>query len=199
MIVITHRKLCRRPFLEQIDLLASAGPEMVILREKDLSDDDLAQLAERCLDICRGHGVPLSVNTNIGVASELGIGRVHVPIQTARDDDLSGFGTVGISVHSASEAVEAQDLGADYLIAGHVFPTACKIGEPRGTGYIRDICSAVDIPVYGVGGITPDNMHRVMDAGASGVCVMSSAMTAEDPAGLVRSLGGHNSSYKLRV
>ncbi len=188
MIVITHRKLCTRPFLEQIDLLASAGPEMVILREKDLPDDDLAQLASDCLGICRRHGVPLSVNTNLDVASKVGIGRVHVPIQIARERDLTPFDTVGISVHSPEEAVEAQGLGADYLIAGHVFPTACKIGEPRGTGYIRNVCSAVDIPVYGVGGITPENMGRVIDAGAEGVCVMSSAMTAEDPVGLVRSL-----------
>ena len=188
MIVITHRKLCRRPFLEQIDLLASAGPETVILREKDLPSDDLAQLASDCLEVCRRHGVPLSINTDISVASRLGIGRVHVPIQVARDNDLTMFDVVGISVHSPAEAAEARELGADYLIAGHVFPTACKIGEPRGTGYIHDVCSAVDIPVYGVGGITPENMGQVIEAGARGVCVMSSAMTAEDPAGLVRSL-----------
>ncbi|MGN0098313.1 MAG: thiamine phosphate synthase [Candidatus Methanomethylophilaceae archaeon] len=188
MIVITHRKLCTRPFLEQIDLLASGGPEMVILREKDLSDGDLAQLASDCLGVCRRHGVSLSVNTNLDVASELGIGRVHVPIQVARERDLTSFDVVGVSVHSPTEAEEAQNLGADYLIAGHVFPTACKIGEPRGTGYIREVCSVVEIPVYGVGGITPENMGRVIEAGAEGVCVMSSAMTADDPAGLVRSL-----------
>lgn len=188
MIVITSRKLCRRPFLEQVDMLAAGRPEMVILREKDLSPDDLAHLARECSEVCGAHGVPLSVNTAADVAMEVGIDRIHVPISLMKERDLGMFGLVGVSVHSAEEAEEAESLGADYLIAGHVYPTACKIGVPRGTEFIREVCSAVSIPVYGVGGITPENKDRVLAAGAKGVCVMSSAMVSDDPAGLVRSL-----------
>lgn len=189
MIAITHRKLCKRPFLEQLELLASGGPEMVILREKDLSSDNLAHLAEQCLRVCSEHDVPLSINTAVDVASRLGIGHVHVPVDVIRTRDLSGFDLVGVSVHSPSEAEEAESLGADYLIAGHVYPTACKLGlQPRGTEFVRNVCSAVSIPVYAVGGITPDNKDKVITAGAKGVCVMSSAMTADDPVDLVRSL-----------
>lgn len=162
---------------------------MVILREKDLSHEELAHLAEGCLELCSAHGVHLSVNTATDVASELGIDRVHVPLDIARKGGLDGFGMVGISVHSPEEAIEAESLGADYLIAGHVYPTACKLGlEPRGTDFVRAVCSSVDVPVYAVGGITPDNISKVLSAGAAGACAMSSMMMSDDPAAVVRGL-----------
>ena len=70
-----------------------------------------------------------------------------------------------------------------------MFPTACKLGlEPRGTDFIESVCRSVDIPVYAVGGITPDNVGKVFSAGAAGACAMSSMMTSEDPGSLVRAL-----------
>lgn len=189
MIAITHRRLCKVPFLDQMERLAAGGPEMVILREKDLPHDELCNLIADVWHICREHCVPLSVNTDFQAARETGIERIHVPMAVLRDSDLSDFPVIGASVHSADEAREAESLGADYLIAGHVFPTACKLGlEPRGTEFVRSVCSSVSVPVYAVGGITPVNKDAVYAAGATGVCVMSSAMTSDDPAALVRSL-----------
>ena len=189
MIAITHRKLCRRPFLEQLGRVLEGDPEMVILREKDLSKDDLAHLAESCLELCSAHDVPLSINPASDVAFELGIDHVHLPLEVARREDLGRFRIVGVSVHGRDEALEAESLGADYLIAGHVFPTACKLGlEPRGTDFIGSGCGSVEIPVYAVGGITPDNVGKVFSAGAAGACAMSSMMTSEDPGSLVRAL-----------
>lgn len=185
MIVVTSRNLCRRPFLEQLELIAEAGPEMIVLREKDLPVGEYRPLASECLRICDRHGVPMSVNTYADVARDLGTGRVHFPMPMLREADLSGFDLVGASVHSREEAVEAESFGADYLIAGHVFTTACKDSEPRGLRFLGDVCSAVDIPVYGIGGITPANYGDVIAAGARGAAVMSSVMTAEDPAGFL--------------
>ncbi len=189
MIAITCRKICKEPFLDRVCRLAEAGPEMIILREKDLSHPDLLALASECKEICDAAGVPLSINTDIAAARELGIRRVHLPLSVLRESrDLSDMDLVGASVHSPSEAIEAESLGADYLIAGHIFPTACKIGEPRGTPFLKSVCESVSIPVYGVGGITPENFPRVISAGAEGAAVMSSAMLEDDLESLVRSL-----------
>ncbi len=167
-----------RPFLEQIELLVTAHPEMVILREKDLCHDELLSLAAQCLDICERYNVPLAVNSNIEVARELDIRRIHLPVQLmAEADDLEDFSLVGASIHSVKQAKEAEDLGADYILAGHVFHTACKVSDPRGIPFLEAICEVVDIPVYGVGGITPDTYSDVIRCGATGVAVMSSAMT----------------------
>lgn len=189
MIVITSRNLCARPFLEQVELLARAHPEMIILREKDLCYDELLSLASQCLEICERCRTPLAINSNMDVARELNVCRIHLPIQLLREaEDLSDFSLVGASVHSVEQAREAEDLGVDYVLAGHVYHTACKPEDPRGIPFIEAISEAVDIPVYGVGGITPENYHDVMRAGAAGVAVMSSAMTEPEPSDLVQRL-----------
>ena len=89
------------------------------------------------------------------------------------------------------DALEAQSLGCTYITAGHVFETDCKKGLPgRGLEFLRDVCAAVDIPVYGIGGIDADNIALVRDAGASGACLMSSLMATEDVKGLMKAMEG---------
>ena len=85
------------------------------------------------------------------------------------------FLAVGCSVHSVEEAKEAQKLGATYLTAGHIYTTDCKKGlPPRGLDFLREICNAVTIPVYAIGGIHAGTrqIQEVMDCGASGACIM---------------------------
>ena len=188
MIAITDRKLCHGPLVERVRMLAEAGTERIILREKDLSEEELLPLAKACMDVCQDCATELVVNSAVGVARRIGCGSVHMPMPLLRTTDVSGFTLVGASVHSPDEALEAQELGADYLIAGHVFPTACKIGEPRGTTFLRDVVSVSDVPVYAVGGVNPDNVYKVRDAGCRGACTMSLAMRSENLPELVRSM-----------
>ena len=70
-------------------------------------------------------------------------------------------------------------MGADYLIAGHIYATDCKKGlPPRGRDFLREICSNLSVPVYGIGGISLEEKQigEVLDCGAKGACVMSGAM-----------------------
>jgi thiamine-phosphate pyrophosphorylase len=84
---------------------------------------------------------------------------------------------LGVSVHSISEALEAELLGATYLIAGNIYETDCKKGLPgKGLEYLRDVCAAVSIPVYAIGGITKDRLSEIKQAGAAGGCMMSGMM-----------------------
>ena len=80
---------------------------------------------------------------------------------------------------SVEEAKEAQKLGATYLTAGHIYTTDCKKGlPPRGLDFLREICNAVTIPVYAIGGIHAGTgqIREVMECGASGACIMSEMM-----------------------
>ena len=64
--------------------------------------------------------------------------------------------------------------------------TDCKKGlEGRGLGFLRDVVEAVSIPVYAIGGITPENINDVRNIGASGACIMSSSMTCKSPKDLI--------------
>ena len=97
---------------------------------------------------------------------------------TVLDEDIrKSFDNIGASCHSTDDAITAAEYGASYITAGHIFPTDCKKGlPPRGLDFLREVCQNVDIPVYAIGGISPENFSQVMEAGASGACVMSGFM-----------------------
>ena len=77
--------------------------------------------------------------------------------------------------------MRAEALGCTYVTAGHIFDTDSKKGTPgRGLDFLEKVCDAVDIPVYAIGGIGPDNIRSVLEAGAAGACVMSGLMTCDD-------------------
>ena len=99
------------------------------------------------------------------------------------------FKIIGTSVHSVEDAIKAEQLGATYMTAGHIFATDCKKGlPPRGLAFLKNVCNAVQIPVYAIGGINiasnDDNdsdlnvprLAEVMECGAAGGCIMSGMM-----------------------
>lgn len=179
MLAVTNRKLCEVPFLEQIERLASFRPAGILLREKDLSEDEYKSLAGKVLEICKKWQTPCILHSWPLAARELGCRSLHLPMEALRrqSGDLADFSCVGASVHSVPEALEAQRLGAAYVTAGHVFLTDCKKGvPPRGLVFLKEVCEAVDIPVYGIGGVNQENFRQVLDQGAAGYCVMSEAM-----------------------
>jgi thiamine-phosphate pyrophosphorylase len=95
---------------------------------------------------------------------------------------------LGASCHSMEDAKLAEKLGCTYIIAGHIYNTDCKKGlEGRGLSFLRDVVESVTIPVYAIGGITPENVDDVRNAGASGACIMSSSMTCKSPKELIMS------------
>ncbi|AEY67138.1 thiamine phosphate synthase [Clostridium sp. BNL1100] len=187
LIYVTNRNLCRDDFLNRIACLASGKPHAIILREKDLSPEDYQTLAEKVKVICDSAGVQLIVNKYITAAKNLGVSSVHVSMEDFLKyrDALQSFSKVWVSVHSAKEAQEACNSGASTLIAGHIYETDCKKGvSPRGLDFLREVCSSVSIPVFGIGGITQDRIKGVTGAGAKGVCMMSEAMTCLSPTSL---------------
>lgn len=185
ILCVTQRALCGDGFLPQLTRIASAAPAAIILREKDLPEADYVRLAEQVLAICRKAQVPCVLHTYADAAARLGAGALHMPLpllRALRPEQKAQFPVLGASCHSPSEAVEAERLGCTYITAGHVFATDCKKGlPPRGLDFLREVCAAVSIPVYAIGGITAERMPQVRKAGAAGACVMSGLMRCDDP------------------
>jgi thiamine-phosphate pyrophosphorylase len=91
-----------------------------------------------------------------------------------------GIAELGASCHSALDARRAKALGCTYILAGHIYDTDCKKGLPgRGPEFLRNVTKEVDLPVYAIGGIEPENIDEVRRGGAAGACIMSSAMKAK--------------------
>ena len=182
LLAVTNRKLCTIPFLEQVERLAALHPAGIILREKDLTEEEYQALAEQVLAVCQKYQTTCILHTWPEVSRKLGCPNIHLPLWKLREsgEKLAGFEKIGASIHSVDEAREVRGLGATYLTAGHIFPTDCKKGVPaRGLGFLREVCETVSIPVYGIGGITEENADEVMQCGAAGYCVMSGVMRSE--------------------
>lgn len=175
IIAVSNRALAD-DFFNQLKKISNVGIP-IILREKDLSESEYEALARRVTEDCGN----VILHTFIDAAKKLNHKKIHLPMHILRTAELTGFDIVGASVHSAAEAVEAQKLGASYVTAGHIFKTDCKKGvSPRGLDFLKSACEAVNIPVYAIGGITPENAYLAADAGASGVCIMSGLMKCND-------------------
>nr|WP_122012767.1 thiamine phosphate synthase [Maliibacterium massiliense] len=191
IVCVTSRRLCCEGFAARLVRLAQAGVTRIILREKDLTQQQYAALAARTEAALQGSGALLVLHGFADAALQAGAQALHLPLAAleARPQLRAQFATLGVSVHSLQEARRAAALGVDYLIAGHVFATDCKRGAPaRGVEFLSEICRSVSVPVYGIGGITPANIARVRDAGASGACQMSSLMMCADASAYLEQL-----------
>ena len=181
-ICVTNRTLCRDDFLTRIDHIAKKGvADAILLREKDLTEREYLELAEKVLSICKSHNRRCILHTYYKAAKELGCKEIHLPLpllQKMREEaEKEWFTTVGTSVHSLKQANLAMHLQADYMTAGHIFETDCKKGLPgRGLSFLSKVVCKSEVPVYGIGGISADNAGQVMETGAAGVCIMSGFM-----------------------
>ncbi|MBQ2800437.1 MAG: thiamine phosphate synthase [Lachnospiraceae bacterium] len=179
-IAVTDSSLTELPLSKQIyRIMEYDKPDMLILREKELSPEEYEALAVQILSVCQQKGVECILHSFVEVAQKLGVRKIHLSFPALKEQwqSLGSFHTIGVSVHSKEEAEEAHRLGATYLIAGHVFETNCKAGIPgRGLEFLQEVCRAVSIPVYGIGGINDENTEFVKRAGAAGECRMSHYM-----------------------
>lgn len=190
LLCLTDRTLCREPFLDRVAAIAAARPAALILREKDLPEDQYQALAAQVMALCQKAGVTCILHTFVGAARALGARAIHLPLPVLRTlsaGERAAFPALGASCHSVEEAREAVALGATYLTAGHVFATTCKAGLPgRGVEFLAQVCAAVPCPVYAIGGVGPENLPALAQAGAKGGCVRSPLMTCPDPGAYLR-------------
>lgn len=188
LICVTNRLLCREDFLRRVERLARARPYAVMLREKDLDMPAYERLVRHVKEICDRHGVLLIGHQHAAVAAKQGLSHLHLSLPALRAYRQGRQPLViGASVHTVAEAEEARDLGAAYVVAGHVYATDCKKElAPKGLPFLRQVCRAVDLPVFAIGGIDSTKAQAVLENGAAGFCVMSAAMTCDDPAALVQ-------------
>ncbi len=182
-ICITNRKLVRGDFIERVEKIVASDVDIVILREKDMNPEDYETLAKRVIDLCDTYGKTCVLHYFTDVALALGHPYIHLPMErfiALRKGTKERFSLIGVSTHGTREAKEAERLGASYITASHVFPTKCKDGvSARGLVFLKEICESVSIPVYALGGISPEKIVACVENGAAGVCMMSYYMNEE--------------------
>lgn len=180
------------PIEEVLADAMSGGVGMVQIREKAMSPADLYRLAEKLGPLTRGKAL-LIINDRVDVALALGADGVHLPAHSLPTCVVKKLGgarlLVGRSVHSVEEAVAAEKEDVDYLVLGTIYGTASHPGrEGSGPGLIESVKERVQVPVYAIGGIDASNAGEVMRAGADGIAVIRSILTADDPSAAAREL-----------
>lgn len=183
-IVITNRALVQGDFLKQMQKVIQLHPHAVILREKDLSDEEYEVLAEKLLSLCKEEKVDCFLHSRISVAYRLGCKRIHlsIPSLEAMDEEKYSqlkkeFQEISVSCHSMEDVEMAVKNGATQIILGTIFETECKKGlKGKGLDFVREICKACPVPMYAIGGINMERLQMVMEAGAAGGCMMSGFM-----------------------
>lgn len=179
---ITDRRLCKPKLIQDyVASLLDTGVRAIQLREKDLSDTELRSVAVPINHICKAYSAKLFINSNIGVAADVGVDGVHLPeslldtIQKAKARNL----LVGCSVHDLDVAQKVQVAGANFVTYSPIYPTMSKPNPAVGLKSLRRIVGALDIPVFALGGITPSKVPECLNSGAFGVAAMSSVMSYE--------------------
>lgn len=183
VVCITNRKLVRtEEFLPQIARILEKDPDWLVLREKDLTGEEYGRLAEQVIELCEKKNMlhKLVLHNYWRVAKEYGIKNIHMPLGELAElpeVERQSFQQVGTSVHSLEELKLAETYGASYCFAGHVFATDCKPGlAPRGLNFLKEICENTVVPIYAIGGVNGENASACVEAGATGVCIMSACM-----------------------
>lgn len=195
--IISNRKLCANENLEkQIEKIFFAYQRKIILenfeivsltlREKDLNKNEYLKLVEKIYPICQKYRIDLILhqNYNLRLDNKYNIKGLHLSYNTfkslnknIREELIRKYKKIGVSIHSINEAKEVENLGANYVVAGHIFKTDCKKDlEPRGLKFIQELSLILTIPIFAIGGINQENSHLVINSGAFGVCMMSSLM-----------------------
>ena len=167
-------------------------PRPPFLREKDLPGRHLLELAmniRRAID----DKALLIINERVDVAILANAAGVHLGEHALSPTDVRALVgdhmLIGRSVHNHKGALEAQRQGANYLIAGSVFPTRSHPDQsPQGLRLIEDLAPNLRIPCLAIGGINPQNAPDVIRAGASGVAVISAILASSDPEQAARKL-----------
>ncbi len=191
-VVITQAFCAGRSPLTVLDQVLAAGVSIVQLREKDLTDRRLYELAVAFRRRTEAAGALLIIDDRLDIALAAGADGVHLgqedlPVAAAREiaPDLIS----GASSHSLEEALAAQEAGAGYVNIGPIFATASKpAATPLGPEAIGRIAPRLRIPWSVMGGIHQGNIAQVLAFGARHPAVMSAVTAAAKPTAAARSL-----------
>ena len=183
--LVTNRKLHPdKNLLEATEQAVKGGVRAIQLREKDLKTRDLLRVAYEMRSLTLKADARLFINDRVDIAIAIEadgvqLGQKSIPPYAVRR--IASRLIIGVSCHSMEEAMRAQSQGADFITLGPVYPTISKPGmKPLGMDTLETVARKLSIPVFGIGGITNENIKEVIDRGAFGGALISGIFGAKD-------------------
>ena len=172
--------------------LCDGGSDLIQLRAKNSSPDEIRAMAEKILPVTRHANVGLVINDHLDIAKEIGAdichlgqedffdaGHTHVVQLKIENSKLQ----IGLSTHAPAQAQRALDAWADYIAIGPIYATGTKpTAKPVTLQYVRWAAANATVPWFAIGGINIQTIDDVLAAGAKGICVVSAILNAADVA-----------------
>jgi thiamine-phosphate pyrophosphorylase len=184
--LITDRRQCvDATLLEAAEVALKGGVKAIQLREKDMRTRELLRLAYEMRKLTLKHDARLFINDRVDIAIAVEADGVHLgqrsipPFAVRRTVSTL---IIGVSAHNIEEARKARADGADFITFGPVFetPSKAKYGAPVGLDALSAVTAEIDIPIFAIGGVKPENLKDAMDRGAAGVALISGIFAAKN-------------------
>jgi thiamine-phosphate diphosphorylase len=187
-VIIDPDACAGRGAIDVARLALEGGASMLQWRDKRREKGDQLPAARAIRELCKQHGALFIVNDHVDLAVVLEADGVHLgphdlPVELVRRHS-PGRIIIGASTNNAEEARAAEAAGASYVAIGSVFPTQSKAADrtrAASVGRVREVKSALRVPVVAIGGINASNIGQVIEAGADAVAVISAVCSAPDP------------------
>lgn len=178
-----HQTAEKRTLLEVANDALRGGVKAIQLREKDLNTRKFLTLAYEMRALTLKYDARLFINDRVDIAIAVDADGVHltqtsIPPFAVRK--LAARMIIGVSTHNRVEAIKAYHDGADFITLGPIYPTPskAKYGKAIGLKAFEEITHAIEIPVFGIGGIKLDNVKDVVERGAEGIALISGIIGA---------------------
>lgn len=174
------------PLKEQVAEAIAGGARLIQYRDKSADPGKRLCEALALLAVCRTADVPFIVNDDLDLALQIGADGIHL----GRDDAdprearerLGSEAIVGISCYDQlPRAIHAQEIGADYVAFGRLFPSSTKPLAVQATPELLHLASErLDLPLVAIGGITPENGRSLISAGVDMLAVVDAVFGQPD-------------------
>jgi thiamine-phosphate pyrophosphorylase len=186
MYLITNRYLCDESrYLEILEEASFNGIESIILREKDLNNDDFKNLYFKIKERVNKE-TKIIINSKYEAFKELDADGIHMPFEMfnkLKNRLIYKGKIIGISTHSIEEIIEVRNYPVSYLIYSHIYETKCKENlKPKGINLLKQVQSTLNgynIKLIGLGGILPGNVQETLKY-CDDIAVMSSIMKSDN-------------------
>jgi thiamine-phosphate pyrophosphorylase len=197
--------------------LCDGGSDLIQLRAKGATTDEVCRLAEEILPVLHRAGVGLVINDHWEIACKIGADlchlgqedffgagwtdssqllpagkRLRLRLRLGLGGDGAHIPLLGLSTNAPTQALRALAARPAYIAIGPVYPTPTKPGvAPVTLDYVRWAAANIPIPWFAIGGINLGNISEVLQAGATRICAVSAILNAPDPAEACRQFGRH--------
>lgn len=183
---ITDPKLTKKDIFEDANSTIRAGVKIIQYREKEKDTKYMIEEAAKIKEICKENNTLFLINDRVDIALAVDADGVHLgkedmPYNIARNL-LGEQRIIGLTVHNLEEAIEAENIGADYLGVSPIFETKTKpdAGKPSGLQLLIDLKENIKIPYVAIGGINEYNIKSVLDTGTRAVAIISAIITKDN-------------------